>query len=264
MSAALAPAPPALAVSPTAAARAVDGARSELARAKTPIAINRARLSADILSRALENAVKAGVPDLVEFSRETQLLVLEGAIRLGETALSPANGKESRILGTKALGLRATEAHVPRNTLRDMAKLALARLLREADFDALVVRALDKGKQPPLAKLRALAKGPPKDEDDRPEPEAGEDQIAFRVPKWLGAELDLERMRGEGEKARATWVREHLDRVLARRREDRLDELVRMARDVGDELAARDLLRWRGVVTNLEHLVAEIDAARRK
>lgn len=260
MSATLPAVAPLFAPTLSAGERALDGVRVELARAVAPVSVNRARLSAEVLEKALENAVKAGCSHLRELHREAQLLTLEATIRFGEKGLKLSNQGGSKLVGTKAIQVLAEEAGLPVSTMRDHAKLALARRVAEAAFDRMVTRALDDGKPLPLSKLRALTR-PPKAE--KAEPEAGDDQIAFRVTKSLGARIDWARKLGGGDPARATWVRDHLERVLAEDLRAALEELLHLARHTADELVGQDVIRWRGVLTALERVGPEIDKAAR-
>ena len=179
--------------------RAVDTTRAELHDATTVAEVNRARLAAEGLKQVLAKAVQGGASDLAETHREAQKLSLEAALSLGERALEPAIDGGSKFVGTKHVKLVAVAAGIASSTMRDIAKLSLARRVREADFDRLVVQALDKGKQPPLTKLRALIKGPPKERDDAP---PAEEQVKIRLTPGQAVKVDALR----GDVDRTKWV----------------------------------------------------------
>lgn len=201
MTAVALPAPPtsALAVSAPAAEAALDGARITLERATTPEQVNRARLEAEVLKKALENAVRAGGWHLGEIHRQAQLLVLEAAVTLGERALGPAS--EAVAPGTTpSVSALAKLLKIPRSTLRHYVKIARARRDMAHAYDALVEEALDAGKPIPWAKLRALVRGEPKPR----KADAKTEQVKVRLePRDLEA-LDEERAGQD----RGAWVRD--------------------------------------------------------
>jgi hypothetical protein len=171
----------------------IEATRGELQQADTPAEVNRARLKANLLCKALEAAVKSGGTELAELHREAQVLHLEAAVTLGEKAIA-TDAEGPHVVKGRAFKSVASAAGMAPTSLRRLAVLALARRLHEAAFDALVVQALDAGKPVPLAKLRALAKGPP--EEDADEEEDDEVQIAFRADAELLELIDEQRQVG--------------------------------------------------------------------
>lgn len=245
------PSPSALPIfrSVDAAERVLDNARAELGRAETPAAKNRARLAIELIAKCLANALASGEWRFGEVHRQGQELSLEAAIETGSTALSPAPGAPTSlvVLRDKALQEKAREAGVPTSTLRDMAKLALARELRGAEFDAIVKKALDERKLPPLAKLRALA---PRKPSKRRKPGALTEGVHARFSPAELAALDRER----GTTPRGKWVSELAVEALAD------DAAARLLERVAVLLRREDSARARNAVALVDGAITAVRA----
>jgi hypothetical protein len=209
----------------TQAEERVHATRAELAHAETPADVNRVRLKAEALRTMLAKAVEAGAPHIAEAARDAQVLSLEAACALGERALPADSPEEADArksakskgapltvpkLDAKRVRAVAAVSGAKRVIVRRYALVALARRIREDDFDDEVFRALEAGKPIPTHRLAAMGKGPvkPRKKIDS----AGEDQVAVRMNASLLEALDGAR----GKEPRAKWLRRLVDDVLGR------------------------------------------------